>query len=292
MQDLKSSVDDITQQLYALDAKERTGDSISSGYREVRQDIVSIIQSITHTTDTVGEKLRKVATLQRLIKDSYQELQDSRAGYQDTKHYLADYAAFIYKLDTKFYDQDMSIDDLKLIISSDNIPRSLANEAMVGGLLQQFTALMTNFTENETKQIELMKKLNQLKREAQADIDTYTTELEQLQQKKNYLIQFVSLYQQDKIQRQITINQLFDSNKSVYDKITELVKQIKRGVYKVDFDVDKALQKVADLENSSQEYPLAWPLYPIERVLTYFGDQDFQKRYGVPHIGIQIAATQ
>lgn len=39
-------------------------------------------------------------------------------------------------------------------------------------------------------------------------------------------------------------------------------------------------------------YPLAWPIYPIYDIQTYFGDLEFQKQYGVPSLGIQIKATQ
>jgi murein DD-endopeptidase MepM/ murein hydrolase activator NlpD len=44
--------------------------------------------------------------------------------------------------------------------------------------------------------------------------------------------------------------------------------------------------------NSEQQHPLAWPLYPIYDIQTYFGDENYQKQYGVPHIGIQIKADQ
>ncbi len=63
-------------------------------------------------------------------------------------------------------------------------------------------------------------------------------------------------------------------------------------MYKVDFDMDKKLKKLKDIENDNQVYPLAWPLYPIEDIQTYFGDTKFQTQYGIPHIGIQIKAAQ
>jgi hypothetical protein len=142
---------------------------------------------------------------------------------------LATFANFIYKLDNKLYDgETQSIDDVKLIINSDNIPRTLANDAMVEAMLVQFNDLLTSFTNNETKQLDLIKKLNQLKLKAQADIKDYAIQLEQLQQKKNYLMQFISLYSKDSSQRQLTISTLFDSTKSVYEKIVELAKGIKK----------------------------------------------------------------
>lgn len=56
--------------------------------------------------------------------------------------------------------------------------------------------------------------------------------------------------------------------------------------------MDKKLTALNKIEDDNQAYPLARPLYPIEEIQTYFGDINFQKEYGVPHIGIQIKAAQ
>jgi hypothetical protein len=142
-----------------------------------------------------------------------------------TKDYLADFANFIYKLNNKLYtDNGNTIDDIKLIVNSDNIPRTLANDYMVQSMILQLNDLMGNFTASEEKQIELIKKLSKLKSEASSQIKDFEVEIEKLQQKKNYLIQFLSLYKNDKIQRQVAITNLFESTKGVYDKMMSLVK--------------------------------------------------------------------
>jgi len=60
----------------------------------------------------------------------------------------------------------------------------------------------------------------------------------------------------------------------------------------VDFDMEKKIGELNTMEDDNAAYPLAWPLYPIEEIQTYFGDEAFQKQYGIPHIGIQIKADQ
>lgn len=293
MQSLQASVSGIVAELYALDAQQMSGDTISDKYREVRNEIVSVIQTINTTTEDVSTMLNKIATYKKMIYIAYQDLQSSRSGFADTKEYLASFANFIYKLDNKLYDgETQTIDNVKLIINSDNIPRTLANDAMVESMLIQFNDLLSSFTNNEEKQVALIKKLNQLKIKAQADIKDYAIQLEQLQQKKNYLMQFISLYSKDSSQRQLTINTLFDSTKSVYEKIVELAKWVKKWVYTDSFDMEKKMSQLAKIADDTQTYPIAWPLYPIENILTYFGDVAYQTQYGVPHIGIQIQAPQ
>lgn len=294
MEELKTNLDEVVQQLYSLDEKERGDDNtISDKYRATRQEIVNVIQTINTTTEKISQQLKKIETYKKLMLLTYKDIQSSRSGMVDTKQYIEDFTNFIYKFDNKLYDKNTNtIDEIKLLINSDNIPLTLANDSLVQSMLVQLNDLMTNFQQNEVQQLETIKKLNELKSKTKESIGQYEIEIEKLQQKKNYLLQFMKLYQNDKTQRQLSINNFFESTKGVYDKTIELVKDIKKWVYKVNFDMEKKLSLLNKIGNDNEAYPLAWPIYPIEEIQTYFGDPVFQKQYGIPHIGIQIKAEQ
>lgn len=146
----------------------------------------------------------------------------------DTKQHIEEFANFIYKLDNKLYNENNTIDEIKLLINSDNIPLTLANNNLVQSMIVQLNQLMNDFQENEENQLETIKKLNQLKSQAKASITEYQNEIDQLQQKKNYLLQFMNLYQNDSTGIQLSINTLFESSKSVYESTVEHLKDIKR----------------------------------------------------------------
>lgn len=230
VQNLKSNLDELIQELYALDEQERGTDNvISDKYRTTRNEIVKVIQTINTTTDTIAQQLKKIETYKKLMILTYKEIQSSRSGMVETKEYIEDFINFIYKMDNKLYDGETNtIDEIKLLINSDNIPLTLANDSLIQSMLTQLSELMDNFQINEEKQLETIKKLNQLKSQAKASIEEYQNEIEQLQQKKNYLLQFMQLYQSDSSQRQLTIDNFFESTKDVYAKIAEFVKDIKR----------------------------------------------------------------
>jgi Peptidase family M23 len=78
----------------------------------------------------------------------------------------------------------------------------------------------------------------------------------------------------------------------VNDKIGDLLKEAKKGVYKVDFDMNNKLKDLEYIAQDDDMYPVAWPIYPIYEIQTYFGDLSFQKQYGIPQLGIQIKADQ
>jgi len=294
VKDLQLSVEDITNKLYLLDDKERTWDNISDQYRETRKEIVNVIQNINQTTENASDMLRKIAMYKKMIFLADKELKEAREWIVDTKKYVESFSNFIYKLDNQLYEDDSNnIDEIKLIVNSDNIPRTLANDYMAHSIFLQFNDLLNSFNDNQDRQLKLIKKLNELKTQTQDGIKDYEIQLEKLQQKKNYLIQFMSLYNNDKIQRQLSISNLFQSTKWVYDKTIELVKDVKKWIYKTnDFNMDKKIKELNQIENNNEVYPLARPIYPITKILTYFGDMDFQKQYWVPHIWIQIQAIQ
>ncbi len=60
----------------------------------------------------------------------------------------------------------------------------------------------------------------------------------------------------------------------------------------MDFDMEKKLGLLNALGDDNEAYPLARPIYPIEQIQTYFGDENFQKQFNIPQVGIQINATQ
>lgn len=215
MDDLKKNLDDVIQELYTLDEKERGDDNaISDKYRATRKEIVNVIQTINTTTDTITEQLKKIATYKKLMVLTYKDIQASRSGMVDTKQYIEDFANFIYKMDNKLYDEETNtIDEMKLLINSDNIPLTLANDSLIQSMIIQLSNLMNDFQQNEKQQLETMKKLNELKARAKESIQQYQIEIEKLQQKKNYLLQFMKLYQNDKTQRQMSIDNFFKSTK-------------------------------------------------------------------------------
>lgn len=230
MQDLKSNLDQVIQELYALDAKERSSNNtISDQYRATRKEIVNVIQSIDQTADMISGQLQKILTYKKLMLLTYEDIQASRSGMVETKQYIEDFSNFIYKLDNKLYDENTnSIDEIKLLVNSDNIPLTLANDSLVQSMILQLNDLMNSFKDNEQTQLETIKKLNDLKSRTKDTIEQYQNEIEKLQQKKNYLLQFMKLYQNDKAQRQLSINNFFESTKGVYDKTMELVKDIQK----------------------------------------------------------------
>ena len=63
IKDLKGSIDTITEELFALDEKQRTEDGISDQYKETRNEIVNVINSINTTTENVNKILQQIVLI-------------------------------------------------------------------------------------------------------------------------------------------------------------------------------------------------------------------------------------
>lgn len=295
IQNLKESIESITDQLYELDNKEIADWELSKKYREVRNEIVSVIQDINYTTDYVGTMLQKIAVYKKQIFLNTKQLRDTRAGLDNTKVYIQQFANFLYKMDNQIF-EGKNVDETKLFTQSDNIPLSLSNEYMIKSILTQFNELMENLDTDEDKQIKLIKTLNELKLNASKDVKDYQIILETLHQKKNYLMQFMKLYKDDKLAEQ-NFNMIFNSRKDVHNAILSIIENITKKNYDKSFDVSEKIEELEDLYISNLDVtddiqPMAWPIYPIKNIEMYFGDDAFEKEYGIPNWGMQIEAEQ
>lgn len=290
---LKATIDVLTEQLFALDEREQTEEGISEKYQEVRNEIVSVITTIQNTTEEIDMMMRRIAGYKNNIETTAQTVKVLRAEIDETKKALEEFAVFLYQINNYIADPTQgSIDEIKLLIYSDNIPRTLSNQQLIESMMMQFVALLEKLEEVEKNHIEAIVKLNKLRVNANRDIVIYSEELEKMQQKKLYLSQFIELYTNGSLQTN-TIGGIFESPKSVHDTILSMVDSLYKKEYNVSFNIFDKIQELEAL-NTNTIYPhaIAWPIYPIAEIETFFDDEVFRQTNGFPHRWLQVKAVQ
>jgi len=295
MKDLQESVEEITSELYDLDKKETTDGQISQKYRDTRKEIVRVIQAINNTTDQVGSMLKKIAIYKKQIFLSQKELNNTKGHLESTKKYMQDFTNFMYKVDQNLYsDGADQINEVKLLLTSKNIPQTLASAYSVKSMILQFNQLLEELKKNETKQENLIKRLNKMKINTKNQVKRYDQELEKLQQKKNYLIHFLELYKNDRFRDKSTFENIFNSVKDVHTAVMSFIWDIEKGNYKAQLKMEEKIKELRSAEKNAPEenYPIAFPVYPVAYMPHGFNDQAFLKEFWVPHDGIEIAEPQ
>ncbi len=294
---LERDIKNITDELQKLDDKEADKyGKMSKRYQEVRKEIVKVIKNINYTTLYIAEMLKKIDMYQKNILISIKDLKTLNKGMESSKKHIQEFTRYLYKLDNEIYTNNMrtyKIDDMKLLLKSDNIAITIGNQQLIEHVMVAFNDLMHNLEGDQSKKKEIILALNRMKTQAENDISDYKHLLTTLEEKKNYLIGFIKLYKKNTSVYK-KFNKIFVDQKDVYTKMGTLVKEISLQKYKK--DKKKIAEVFAEVNkeytNTNMAYPLSWTIYPTKSIKTLFGDEAFQKIHGFKNLGVEIDSEQ
>lgn len=169
----------------------------------------------------------------------------------------------------------------------------MAGDDTLTMLLRQINALLRKATVQEQQKTRTINQLVTIRTESQKKLDFYTSEIKKLQQKKSYLITFMQLYNQKKLNSEVASGfNLQEAN--LHKEINGLVADIVAKKYLKTNDLPQKIEELADHVDSSEQEtsPLAWPSYPIAQILTIFKDPVFEKEYGFKNLSLKMAVEQ
>ena len=161
MEDLKSGIDVITRELFELDEIERAkNQNLDERYRLARSEIVRVISSIEEATTSISTAIKKLATYQNQMKATMDQLENTRQSSSSAKVYLEEYINLLYKMELEIYDQQGdNIDEVRLLLTSDNVNKTLVGKEITEAMTIQLTNLIQQADEDESKKIELLAQL-------------------------------------------------------------------------------------------------------------------------------------
>jgi chromosome segregation ATPase len=170
IKELDQGVKDLRKQIIKLDRKYGTDDK---QYLETRNEVVSIINEIEKTKDTLGASIKKIYFYQKNIINSVDKVNSIRRSLTDTKNYVQKFAQFMYKINNEYYNTDGTLDELKLFIKSDGeISEQLSNTALVETVMQKMNTLMDTLTAQEKETITQIKTSNKNRTEIRKNMKT------------------------------------------------------------------------------------------------------------------------
>lgn len=295
LRDLDQGVKDLRAQIIQLDRKYGTDDK---QYLETRNEVVSIINDIETTKDTLAAAIKKIAFYQKDIISSIDKIKTIRTNLQDTKKYVETFAQFMYKINNEYYNRDGTIDELKLFIKSDGeISDQLSNTALIETVMQKMTNLMETLTTQEKDTITQIKTSNTNRAEIRKIITEYNERLKNLQEQRKFLGDYLTLYESNKVKMTKELASLFSTRSEVYGDINNTIANINNGEYTdSSFDIKAKLEELentkAYADRDENAAPLSWPLYPVITISRYFGDSAYKEKYKIPFQGIEIPAEQ
>ena len=290
---LQSDIETVTAELFALDEAEKAKNpALTTSYRQARAEIVRVISSINSASANVSSSLKKLVQYQKQMWELLRQLQSAQTSSEKAKEYLTEYLTLLYKMQLKIYDQDgNNIDDIRLFINSDNFNETFVWNDLLSAMTVQLWELIEKNSQEETRKTNLLSKLWNLKIAAQENIESCRKEIDTLEQKKEYLYNFMQLYKNAENAKFETIfKNKADVNKMVLTFLDDIVKKN----YRTNDNIPENIKIMLESPDSSDDdaAPIAWPIYPIEKILRYFNDSNFEKENWFKFQGIQIQAVQ
>lgn len=149
----------------------------------------------------------------------------------------------------------------------------------------------------EKETIQKIKESNSNRSNTRSLIQDYKERLTNLQDQKRFLLDYLRLYEssQQKIAKEFA--GLFDTRADLHKNIDITLSNIEKNDHEnLSFDFDQKMKELQDTKafalRDEKAAPLSWPLYPVEKIDRFFGDRDYEEKYGIPYYGIQIPAAQ
>ena len=117
--------------------------------------------------------------------------------------------------------------------------------------------------------------------------------MQKLDQKRAYLMSFMQLYSEKKLQDYIDFDTAWDEWK-LHNLINWMVADIVQRKY---LWTNGLLSKIADLDHhvdssDNENSAVAWPTYPITQILTVFKDPAFEREYWFKNFSVKLSVEQ
>jgi septal ring factor EnvC (AmiA/AmiB activator) len=290
------SIYDFKDRLAKMDKASRNWDNweFDDQYKEIREEIVKVIQDIDYSTAKITRTLRALYEYKNQLSENKKVLEETRGHLEVARKYLNQLLFMVYKMEREIYTEDWEqIDALKVFIKSDAIPQLLAWDDTLKVLLNQINTVLKEATAQEEQKSASIDRLLELKVNAQKSLDVYKSEIEKLQQKKAYLVSFMQLYNSKKLW---VVTQSWANAEALvlHQAINWLVEDIVQKKYLETNWLKEKIESLANYVDSSdgETSPLAWPTYPITKILTIFKDPDFEKENGFKNLSLTISVDQ
>ena len=257
--------------------------------------MVRVINSIETATTKLSTAINNLAMYQDQIQLYLSDLQQAKKSFSVAKDYYTEYVTLLHKIDLELYDpQTDEINEIRLLLNSDNINKTLVTESLIKSITLQLEEIIEKADNEELKKTTLLLKLGNLKQDATEILNNYYEEIDKLEQKKQYLVRFLELYKEKQTNEQVKFQKFFSSKKDVFVSIHAFLDEIIQKNYKSYANIKTKIEELEELPDASENEtaPVAWPVYPIKKILRYFGDSDFEKAFWFKFQGIQIQVTQ
>lgn len=166
----------------------------NDNYEDILGQVKRVIIDINETKKTVYDAVMKINLYNKDIAATIQSLQQAREYIINAKKSLTELIKLLYLVQNDYYAGSQNIDDIKLLLKSDNISDTLSADDIMNSLIEQFNSLIDDLTEHQKEYTEQYEKMTDLTIHYKTTVVGYQKKMSALQEQKAYLLDFLQLY--------------------------------------------------------------------------------------------------
>lgn len=291
----QSQIDDITLQLTSIsDEFTKISDQrqdVNAKYDEIKATMQQVVDQATQTKATITDRVAKIKLYTRSYVELQKEADSLKVELEDVKGMMIRFATVLYRLNNEYYDENMQIDEVKLLVKSDNIANTLSSEELIQILTFRFDQLLQLMQEKQVELDKRQKQVDSFRVKYRDEVSKMNDEVELLNQQRQYLLEFLNLYRQDKIKLNSQLGTLSEDKDALLQDLRARIGQANEAwVNSADIQT-KLKQSVDHIAVDATNY-LSWPVLPVYQIIWSFNDVKYRDYYGVDNLGIDISAAQ
>lgn len=300
--------DDITTVISDFEKIQELRKENEERYTIVLNQVKKVILDINITRQSVNDSVLKINIYTKRMVDEITELKRTREYIDNTKTTLTQLLPTVYMLQNEYTNQEGNVDDLKLLLGSGSMWENLSYEDMLAWLSLKLDTLLGDLATAQEKYISSINAMRETRKQLKTVVTAYQDKMQSLEEQKEYLLYFVEVYRNNKIQLDQTITDLFATRADQQRKIDTLISALSKNtttytvtnnswdkIERIWFSISDPNYKNFLNLNDKREWRInffGWPILPVKQITTYYGDTitvgDTEEVFN----GIQTLATQ
>lgn len=264
---------------------------VNARYNEIRQSILNIISNMRDTEAKIQNRLIRINMQSRRIMQLEESILNLNSDLNLTRSDIATYTNILYRINNDFYWKWLDIDDIKLLVRSENIADSLSSEDLIKSMVFKMNELIYVMENNKSKYIEYSDELMSLRQQNREELSNYRNELTIYQEQKKYLSRLVEYLKEDRDEVNSQYDNLLNNRSQVESKISSL-SSISENEFK-DILNGSSFKKLIESDDRPDNWNfLSWPVNWFNRISAFYDDSRYKRQFWADHFAIDIVVRQ
>lgn len=262
---------------------------IDNGIIQTKKAIQDVINQLKDTTIKSQKSLEKITEYTNKIKKTKEDLEKINQDRITAKDFAGKLLNILYQFKNDYYNQDLVIDEIKLLAKSENIASTMSAEEIMQILTMKFDQLLEFIDKKDAELHTLLEDLERNQQKYTDELKQYNQEIETLNEQKQNLLEYIKIYWEWRSTLDTIESDLTKTREQLVNEVWNVLKN-SRNYLENNQELKQKLVNKETTEDSDRY--LSWPVYPIQNVEWAYNNVNYIQRYDKDNLGIDIILPQ